>query len=118
MDSALIKLISEDTRLAMTQPYHQDTIVAATPKHCTNSAQSCHRCGRTNHLVTQCKANFHSDGHDFRPPKLCGLIQLQYLSQLPLVHDVAEPIILLSNVRLHIIAMEHDFLLLEQPWLL
>ena len=62
MDSALTELISEETRLAMTRTHRQDTIVAATPKHRTNSASPCHRCGRTNHLVAQCKANFHSNG--------------------------------------------------------
>ncbi|XP_024031041.1 uncharacterized protein LOC112094448 [Morus notabilis] len=46
----------------MTQAHHRDTIVAATPKQQTGSTQACHRCGRTNHLLANCKARFHSNG--------------------------------------------------------
>ena len=102
----------------MTQTHHQDIVVAATQKHDIGSAQPCHRCGRTNYLVAQCKVNFHSNGTRLLAPKLRGLVQLQHLPQLHLVHDVEGPIILLNNASLYIIAMEHDFLLLEQPWLL
>ena len=118
MDNALTELISKETQLAMTRTHHQDNVVAITPKHCTSFAQPCHQCGRSNHLVVQCKANFHSNSMRLSSSKLRGLIQLQYLPQLPLVHNVEEPIILSSNARLYIIVMEHDFLLLEQPWLL
>ena len=62
MDSTLTELIFEETRLAMTLPHYQDTVVAANPKHRTSSTQPCHRCGRTNHLVAQCKANYYSKG--------------------------------------------------------
>ena len=62
MDSALTELISKETRLAMTQTHRQDIVVATTTKHHTDSAQPCHRCGRINNLVAQCKANFHSNG--------------------------------------------------------
>ena len=62
MDSTLTELIFEETRLAMTLPHYQDTVVAANPKHRTSSTQPCHRSGWTNHLVAQCKANYYSKG--------------------------------------------------------
>ena len=62
MDNAL-------TKLAMNQTHHHNTIVAATPKHCNNSVPPCNWCGQTNHLVAQCKANFHSNGTCLSAPQ-------------------------------------------------